>query len=584
MHLHIRITRRVWLGGAAGAAAAMVLAMRGGSQSAPAAPPPAAGNGLHVNQAGFVPGAAKYCVASAAAANSFEIATAAGQVVHRGQFERRRGDFGEWGVATFSHLREPGDYLLRAAGAAPVPVKVHPAVYADAIGKCVGYFARQRCGPGKSGFNGPCHLDDGVRGDDGRRLDVVGGWHDACDLRKWTSATVYGLVGLHRLLDGPPVDGVEPARVIDEMRWGNEYFLKMQDRDGLLMSYCGGDDGNHFTDNVAGTKDDRRIHVEPGELPEQFQFIAAQAALVRHARRSDPNYARRCEAAARRGFEACTTRRSARAAASVSGAVIAAVAMHRAFGSDAFADACAASLRQLIALQVTPAQGGEVHGFFLAKPDEPQPYRDVMHGQLPLIALCDACEHLPDHPNQNAWRQALRAHCDHLEQMASRSPFGVVPFGLYSGSDPGGGRRVGSYWYRWFMKTRAETKTADWWVGINANLASAAIGLCRAGRLLGERRLVDLAQRQLDWILGVNPFGASTITGVGRNQPRLFVTGAFKPPTPLIDGGVVNGIGGTELDEPDLRPGSYHTCEYWTPMVAYALWLMSELQRPEKLG
>jgi len=128
------------------------------------------------------------------------------------------------------------------------------------------------------------------------------------------------------------------------------------------------------------------------------------------------------------------------------------------------------------------------------------------------------------------------------------------------------------------MKPHGETKAADWWVGINAHLASNGVGLMEAATLLEDPRLARLAQRQLDWILGVNPFNASTITAIGRNQPRLFVTSEFKPPTPLIPGGVMNGIGGDERDQPQLASGSYHTCEYWTPMVAYAMWLMAHLQ------
>jgi hypothetical protein len=119
---------------------------------------------------------------------------------------------------------------------------------------------------------------------------------------------------------------------------------------------------------------------------------------------------------------------------------------------------------------------------------------------------------------------------------------------------------------------------ADWWVGINAHLASNGVGLSRAARLLGDARLAHAAQRQLDWVLGANPFDASTMTGVGGNQPPLFVTGEFRPPTPLIAGGVMNGLGGSANDEVRLEPGSYHTCEYWTPMVAYVMWLMAELQ------
>ena len=58
------------------------------------------------------------------------------------------------------------------------------------------------------------------------------------------------------------------------------------------------------------------------------------------------------------------------------------------------------------------------------------------------------------------------------------------------------------------------------------------MGLAKASKLLKEPRLAALAQRQLDWILGVNPFDASTMTGVGRNQPKQFVTGEFKTGDP----------------------------------------------------
>jgi hypothetical protein len=163
-------------------------------------------------------------------------------------------------------------------------------------------------------------------------------------------------------------------------------------------------------------------------------------------------------------------------------------------------------------------------------------------------------------------------------EMEARSAFGTIPFGLYCGSDPGGGRRLGRCWYRYFMKPRGETNAASWWVGINAHLASNGVGLSRAARLLDDKRLAIAAQRQLDWILGANPFDASTVSGVGRNQPGLFVTGAFQPPTPAIAGGVMNGLGGTDDDQPYLEPNTYNTCEYWTPTVAYTMWLMGELQ------
>ena len=62
--------------------------------------------------------------------------------------------------------------------------------------------------------------------------------------------------------------------------------------------------------------------------------------------------------------------------------------------------------------------------------------------------------------------------------MATRNAFEIVPFGLYR-HRVGGDRRVGRFWYRWFMEANP-----NWYVGINANLASTGVGLAKAARLL----------------------------------------------------------------------------------------------------
>ena len=156
--------------------------------------------------------------------------------------------------------------------------------------------------------------------------------------------------------------------------------------------------------------------------------------------------------------------------------------------------------------------------------------------------------------------------------MAALNNFDIVPFGLFTGEDPGGSRSIGDYWYRYFM-----IPERGWWVGNNSLVASAGVGLLKASKILDNPALASLAQRQLDWIIGVNPFHASTIEGVGHNQPGHFIGGPFRPYTPYIDGAVMNGIGGFKNDMPDIKSGSYHTCEYWTPMVGYTMWLMAEL-------
>ncbi|MBN2327936.1 MAG: glycoside hydrolase family 9 protein [Candidatus Omnitrophica bacterium] len=117
----------------------------------------------------------------------------------------------------------------------------------------------------------------------------------------------------------------------------------------------------------------------------------------------------------------------------------------------------------------------------------------------------------------------------------------------------------------------------DWWVGINSNLASSGIGLLKASEILDDVELKAYAQKQLDWIIGVNPFNSSNIVGVGYNHPAHFPGSTFIPRTLVLPGAVLNGLGGDHDDPPIIGGGDWQISEYWTPMVAYTLWLMAEL-------
>jgi hypothetical protein len=578
----MNVTRRGFLGGAIGAAAAAAAALSGsGSKRV---------DDALVNHVGFAPAAAKYCLWPGAKAIPFTVAEATtGRAAFSGTMLPAAADLGRYVVGDFGQLTRPGRYRVVCTAGQSGTFEVGNEVYTAAVRQCVEYFARQRCGDSTTGHHAPCHLDDGRRSDDGRHQDVVGGWHDACDLRKWVNATVYGMLGLSQILECLGSGRVDRDHVVEELRWGNRYFHKMQAPAGYVMDYCGGDDGNRYTDNRPGTADDRPIHVEPCELPAQFQFIAAQAAAARHTGGADPAYAQTCERAAARCLEWCVAKRSPGAAATLGAAVAACTRLHQlGGGGERLKNLVAEYTGRLLSLQVTTDRGhpaAPLRGFFMAAPDRPEPYREIMHGNLPLLGLCEALEGFADHADAAGWRRALRLHADYLLALTDRSAFGVVPFGLYFGPDPGGGRGLNKGWYRYFMKRRDDNgKASSWWVGVNAHLASTGVGLARAARLLGDDRLARAAQRQLDWILGVNPFNASTVSGVGRNQPPLFATGEFRPATPLIPGGVMNGIGGSDTDEPRLEPGSYHTCEYWSPMVAYTMWLMAECQHAAAPG
>ena len=55
---------------------------------------------------------------------------------------------------------------------------------------------------------------------------------------------------------------------MDELRWGNRYFLNMQEPAGYVMSHVGGDalrhgDGNRWTDNIIGPEGGEPATIDP---------------------------------------------------------------------------------------------------------------------------------------------------------------------------------------------------------------------------------------------------------------------------------------------------------------------------------
>src|SRR5204862_7383149 len=109
--------------------------------------------------------------------------------------------------------------------------------------------------------------------------------------------------------------------------------------------------------------------------------------------------------------------RSPGAATSLGAGIIACVELHRATG-DANAAALAVSFaKRLLSLQVREDSKGAIRGFFLMAPDRPEPAREIQHGNLPLIALCEIVELLANHPDAPTWRKTLEAHCNYLLEM-----------------------------------------------------------------------------------------------------------------------------------------------------------------------
>lgn len=505
----------------------------------------------------------------------------------QGQLKEFQGDFGRYYVGDFSAHTRPGKYRLvvsREGLRASISSHVFTIAddYRDVVDKGVGYFAAQRCGPSTTGYHSPCHLDDGIRLANGQFQELVGGWHDANDLLKLSRNLLIGLTGLLRVAEKSP-DNKLKARIFEEARWGNLFFLKIQNSEGAycVNGFGGNDVGNKWTDNIPGTADDRPAVLDPGPPHMQHSFIAAQTHLATLYKAWDAPYTKVCFDAALRCFNWVKTREPQTYLDFGTGAE-AGARLYLATGDRRYLDYALKMAEGYAGLQETGGGPQAVRGYFYQ--DASRSRTVLYHGIEPLAAIgfCEMIEALKGKMDVSRWEKALALHCDsYLLPMAGLNAFGIVPSQVNLKEPHPGSRsyRGTSYVYFEFPQRRP-----GFYQGNSTNMAGTGIVLCYARRILGSEKYEHQAQRMLDWILGLNPFDLSMMIGVGLKNPPMWLAPEFLPNPQVTDipGAVVNGIAGDEQDRPDMQGGAWQTCEVWTPHVAQTMWLANELSRSNK--
>ncbi len=494
---------------------------------------------------------------------------------------RVNSDFGPCLVADFADLDRPGLYQVMAGNERSVQFAIQEEVWRRTVPKAAGYYRYQRCGVEVPFVHPMCHLDDARRRDNGEHVDEVGGWHDAGDLRKWMDVTMLNgiaLLNLLRNIPEPRPGDVPHEQILEEVRFGNRYFLKMQDADGKIWAdVAGGVNGdnsdNHWTDNVIGTNDDRYLNTAKRSGTAAV-FTALEALAAQCYKKTDPDYAKRCLDAAVRAWKGFD--RPPDSTEDSAWWTLAACELFRATLQSEYRDHALLLGRDLLRRQNTSylAEQRQVRGFWM---NGDQPYMDIVNSAMPPLALLHLYDTFPDATDRAKWKDAVQLHIyEYLTPMAARNAYRIIPLGMFLGSPTPEKYRplAGGLTFRYFHPTRKQF----WWQGANCHLASNALLLGWFSKLAGDKggAYAGLAYRQLEWIMGANPFAACMMTGEGMRNP--FPHSRF---VGLIPGGIMNGIAGNPNDEPVLDMQytlDWRTCEYWSPHVAFYIWANSVLE------
>ena len=514
-----------------------------------------------VNQVGYDVGAPKRFVVQTnlpGEAGTFAIVGLDGKRVYGGSLEPRGRIVGayhsDWGSnylrGDFSAFDRPGRYRVRVSVdgvvASSWPFEVGRDVIWDLTARrAYRLLYYQRCGCAVPGFHGPCHMD-GARNLRGTRwYDLSGGWHDAGDYNpSETQVIVYGLANAYavgrRWFDALDAGYPPATRFRREIPWGADQVRRMVLPDGSVpgpitagASYMGPPEIE--TDNIPRTGDERPVLFDDRQDPSTH--VAALAKCLRWGIVGGRQYVE----AAERGMRWCVRRRIANAAV-----------------FDAAVDLYAVTHKQQYAAQAKRL----FPRFGLDDPEAAEQYDAVFHAN-----------------HRAQIRAALVKRADDILALSGGNPFGVFRFGppdrpSYFLPPPPGG-------------TEAEDGGGSPG-GTNTDMLPAAITVAEAYRYTHAPRYLAFVYDQLDWLLGVNPYGLCMLEGAGSfNPPRYHACIAFAGiERGDVPGGIANGLTwrGIADDRPwfDMRLidiPDYRSSEIWLPHTMRYLHLLAELSR-----
>jgi hypothetical protein len=213
-----------------------------------------------------------------------------------------------------------------------------------------------------------------------------------------------------------------------------------------------------------------------------------------------------------------------------------------------YADKAAESIKYALQCQrIEPLNdANRTAGFFYRDLDR----KSIVHfnhqsrDQIYMQALTALCESQPRHPDYVTWEDAIRLFGGYLKKIYRYvEPYGLIPSGVYQ-KDEVKDRdnflavhpRIGpdadlSADFKEQLENGVRLDEEHYlrrfpvWFSFKGNAAvqlatGKAAALC--GKFLNDKELMNIAEQQLFWIVGRNPFGQSLIWGEGSNYPQLY--------------------------------------------------------------
>ncbi len=488
------------------------------------------------------------------------------QPVHEGSIVTEKTGIGSFRTIDFTDFNKPGQYCIRVGAVTTMPFYIDANLWDDSAWRVCNFMFVERCGYPVPGKHGTDHADLHAEYN-GKIYPLNGGWHDAADMSQQTLQTGEIAYNMIEAAVNAKRKGNKDLhiRLMEEALWGMDYVLRSRLGDGYRAQTWG---TNLWTDGILGTNDDslrRRIRVHNRAF-ENFVFAGIEAYASLHVE-NDPVMVEYLKKVAKEDFDFATKRfeefggfaellsgggggdHAAMASQSQYMACVSWAASHlyQATGETVYADKAAEAIRFTLDCQRTEPLGDKngTRGFF---------YRDLSRKSIVhynhqsrdhyyMMALTLLCRTQPNHPDYSKWAGSIKLYGEYLKNiMQYVAPYGMVPSGVYRIGEATedatnfyitqvGVRSGQEENYRKQLENGVKLdkehylKVFPVWFSFRGNAAvhlATGKNAALCAKFLNDPELKQIAEEQLMWIVGKNPFGQSLIWGEGSNYAQQY--------------------------------------------------------------
>ena len=332
--------------------------------------------------------------------------------------------------------------------------------------------------------------------------------------------------------------------MIEEGLWGLEWIHKNR-FDGLDV--LGWTTHDHYSDGIIGNFDDTPTQpgMRGGGVSNYFSIIAnVEASLT--LEKIDPELSQKSRQYAIDdwGLLAEVDRQWNTPGLSI--AIMAGSRLYELTGSNDIKNQIIGYADSLLTFQQTEPMNWSIplSGFFYMdrRGDRIFGYSHGFSVSSPIIGLVELCKLFPEHEKYPQWLESVQLHANYLKTIARlTAPYYMIPANVYKlgTTDDAqvlqGIKMDDQHYLRMFPVWQDKR-------GNNPNILSFGIGLAAANQLLKDPEIQSIAQSQLEWVAGKNPFCQSLMYGEGYDFSPQYA--AFSDD---ITGGLPVGIQ-TKLD------------------------------------